>query len=55
MNHELLVQILGMIATGAGVYGAIRADLARALEIATAARDSATEAHRRIDGRGGSK
>jgi hypothetical protein len=49
MNAELLLAILTQVATAAGVYAAIRADLAKAIERATSAHDAARLAHERID------
>lgn len=49
MIEPWMIQVLGMIATGAGVYAAIRADLARAIVTAENAHSSAGEAHKRID------
>lgn len=49
MNPEFLLAILTQVATAAGVYAAIRADLAKAIERATAAHDAAGKAHERID------
>lgn len=49
MNPEFLLQIVVGIGSAAGVYAAIRADLARAVLLAQHAHDSATLAHRRID------
>lgn len=46
---EWLMQLVAIIGASAGVYGAIRADLAATREIAASARASAYEAHRRID------
>lgn len=49
MGPELLIVIVGQVATAAGVYAAIRADLARAIERATHAQAAADKAHQRID------
>jgi hypothetical protein len=39
----------GAISGGAGVYAAIKSELARTQEIALSAKESAGEAHQRID------
>lgn len=46
---DWLVQVITVAGMGVGAYAAVRSDLARLHEIATQARDSAHEAHRRID------
>lgn len=46
---ELLLAVVVQLATAAGVYAAIRADLARAIERATHAQATAEKAHQRID------
>lgn len=46
---ELLFAVFTQIITAAGVYAAIRADLARAIERATHAELTANSAHNRID------
>lgn len=46
---EWLPQVIGAVAGAAGVYAAIRADLARLHERATMALASADKAHERID------
>jgi outer membrane murein-binding lipoprotein Lpp len=49
IGADLLLALVAQVLTGAGVYAAIRADLARALERAHAAKESADKAHNRID------
>lgn len=49
MSPEILVQLLGAVGVGVGVYAAIRADLARLGLLAQHAHESARDAHRRID------
>jgi outer membrane murein-binding lipoprotein Lpp len=49
IGPELLLALVAQVLTGAGVYAAIRADLARALERAHSAKESADKAHTRID------
>lgn len=49
MTPDFLLQLLSMVAVGGGVYGAIRADLARVHEKAINAERSANRAHERID------
>lgn len=49
MSPETLIALLTPFATAAGVYAALRADLARAIVTAQHARESAEIAHRRID------
>ena len=53
MEPSLVLQIsaflVAQIITAGGVYAAIRADLARLHERATAAKESADQAHHRID------
>lgn len=49
MSPEFLLAVLTQLATAAGVYAALRADLARAVVTAQHARESAEVAHRRID------
>lgn len=46
---EWLLQVVAMVAGGAGVYAAIRADLAYLRATAEGAKSSADRAHRRID------
>jgi len=46
---DILMQFAGIVAGAAGVYGAIRADLAAIRERANMAAESADEAHKRID------
>lgn len=46
---DLLIALVAQILTAAGVYAAIRADLARAIERATHAQQAADQAHKRID------
>lgn len=46
---EWAYQIMVAIATGGGVYAGIRADIAALHVKADAARNAATDAHRRID------
>lgn len=46
---EIVAFIVAQVVTAAGVYAAIRADLARLHERATAAKESADQAHQRID------
>lgn len=48
-SAEFLLQVLIAIGSGAGVYAAIRADLARLNEKARSTEASANHAHRRID------
>lgn len=50
MIPDWLFQILTAAAGAAGMYAAIRADLARLHERATQALEAATRAHERIDG-----
>ncbi len=49
MSQEILVQVLGPIASAAALYAAIRADLREALTRATLAQQSADKAHHRLD------
>jgi hypothetical protein len=49
MPTELILAVMTQLATAAGVYAAIRADLAKAIERATTAHDAARLAHERID------
>jgi hypothetical protein len=53
MSPEFIFQILASItsalAVGIGVYSGIKSDLATTHEKAVAAKESASEAHRRID------
>lgn len=49
LSAEFFLQILVAIGSGASVYAAIRADLARLHEIATNAAKVGEGAHRRID------
>lgn len=46
---EWLLQVGAMVAGAAGIYAAIRADLAYIRAKAESAAESATSAHRRID------
>ena len=46
---ELMLGILASLASGVGVYAAIKTDLATTRERATNAQDSAKYAHDRID------
>ena len=46
---DWLLPLLTVLGAGVGSYSAIRADLARLQEVANQARESATQAHRRID------
>jgi hypothetical protein len=46
---QFIVQVLVALASGAGAYAAIRADLARLHERANNAKESADSAHKRID------
>lgn len=48
MSSEFVLQLLLIVATGGGVYAAIRADLALALHHAKEAVDSAQKAHERL-------
>ncbi|WP_170094787.1 hypothetical protein [Simplicispira suum] len=49
MTPDFALQIVVALGGAAGVYAAIRADLARLTVIATQAQASAEAAHRRID------
>lgn len=49
MTPDFLLQLALGIASAAGVYAAIRADLARAVALAEQAVAAATRAHDRID------
>lgn len=49
MSSELLVQLAGYFIGGAGVYAAIRGDLARAVTKAEQALADASKAHDRLD------
>lgn len=49
MSQEFLLQLLSIIAVGGGTYGAIKADLARAIAKAEMAEKMANKAHERID------
>lgn len=49
MTPEFLLQLLVALGAPVAVYGAIKADLARAIEKAEQAANSATRAHERID------
>lgn len=49
MNAELLMQLAGYFVGGAGVYAAIRGDLARAVTKAEIALLDASKAHDRLD------
>lgn len=46
---NLGIAVFGSICAGAGVYGAVKGDLARTRTIAENAKDSADKAHTRID------
>jgi hypothetical protein len=48
-STEILISLLSSLGAGLGAYAAIRADLARLHERATAAAKRADEAHARID------
>ncbi len=48
-SAELLLGIIASMASGVGVYAAIKADLATTRERATNAHESAKRAHERID------
>jgi hypothetical protein len=49
MSAEFMLQLAGMVGAAAGVYGAIRADLAALRVTAQNAQEAAQLAHRRID------
>lgn len=49
MSPEFLLQLVSIVAVGVGVYGGIRADLARIHEKAEYAGREAERANRRID------
>lgn len=49
LDANFLLQVLIALASSAGVYAGIRADLARLHERANHAKDSAEQAHKRID------
>lgn len=49
VDAPFILQVLIALASSAGVYAGIRADLARLHERANHAKDSADEAHKRID------
>lgn len=49
MTSDVLIQILGPIASAAALYAAIRADLREALTRAALAQQSADKAHHRLD------
>lgn len=49
MDPQFILQVLVALGSGAGVYAAIRADLARLHERVDTARESADQAHKRID------
>ncbi len=49
MTPDFILQLMISLAAGAGVYAAIRADLARSIALAEQAVKSSDEAHRRID------
>lgn len=49
MNSEILMQLAGYFVGGAGVYAAIRGDLARAVTKAEQALLDSSKAHDRID------
>lgn len=49
MSPEFLLQLAMVIAAGAGVYAAIRADLTRAIVLAERAGEEAGQAHKRLD------
>lgn len=49
MDPQFILQIVMAFGSGAGVYAAIRADLARLHERANMAKESADQAHKRID------
>lgn len=46
---QAVIAIVSAFSAGAGVYVAMRVDIARAHLVATMAHESAAEAHRRID------
>ena len=46
---QLLIAVIAGVGAGFGVYGAIRADLARAIATAENAAANATRAHERLD------
>lgn len=49
MNHELLLQVAVMLATGGAMYGAIRADLRSMRERLERHETDITRAHERMD------
>lgn len=49
MSADLLMQLAGIFAGGAGVYAAIRGDLAKAVTKAEQALLDASKAHDRLD------
>lgn len=49
MTPDFLLQLGAAVCSAAGVYAAIRADLARLGVLAQHAHESAAQAHRRID------
>lgn len=49
MNHDLLLQIAVMLATGGAMYGAIRADLRSMRERLERHESDITRAHERMD------
>lgn len=49
MSTDFLLQLVTAIGSAVMVYGAIRADLARAIAKAEAAQEAASKAHDRID------
>lgn len=49
MTPEFILQLLVALGAPVAVYGAVRADLARAIAIAEQADKSADQAHKRID------
>jgi hypothetical protein len=49
MSPEFWLQLIAAVGSAVAVYGAIKADLAKALAKAEAAEASATRAHARID------
>lgn len=49
VQFPFLIEVMGMVASCATVYAAIRADLATAIAKAEEARAAANKAHERID------
>lgn len=49
MSPDFILHLVVAIASGAGVYAAIKADLTRAIVTAEHAKESAGQAHGRLD------